>query len=91
MTSRRQVAFGAAVQPLPTTRAYVACVLLLIGAAACGGDAAPTHATTPAIERSYPTIVEGDPGLPTHTIYRPADLDAVEGVLPIVAWPTAAA
>ena len=86
MKSWRHLAVRAVAQLLPMTRAYVACVVLLAGAAACGGDAAPVPATTPAIERSYPTIVEGDPGLATHTIYRPADLDAVAGTLPIVAW-----
>lgn len=64
----------------------LACVALLAGAGGCGSDGAPATGTTPAIERSYPTIVEGAPGLPTHTIYRPADLDAVAGTLPIVAW-----
>jgi hypothetical protein len=36
----------------------------------------------------YPAIVEGDPSLPTHTIYRPQDLDAfgANARLPIVAW-----
>jgi hypothetical protein len=34
----------------------------------------------------YKVVIEGDPGLPTHTIYRPADLKAVKGKLPIVSW-----
>jgi hypothetical protein len=36
----------------------------------------------------YPAIVEGDPTLPTHTIYRPQALDVfgTNARLPIVAW-----
>jgi hypothetical protein len=35
----------------------------------------------------FPTVMEQDPGLPTHTIYRPKDLTALRGQkLPIVAW-----
>jgi dienelactone hydrolase len=35
----------------------------------------------------YKAVMEGAPGLPTHTIYRPRDLKALGGTrLPIVAW-----
>lgn len=34
----------------------------------------------------YSTILEQDPSLPTHTIYRPQDLSAVKEKLPIIAW-----
>jgi dienelactone hydrolase len=35
----------------------------------------------------FSAIMEQDPGLPTHTVYRPKDLAAVRGQkLPIVAW-----
>lgn len=35
----------------------------------------------------YPAVMEQDPGLPTHTIYRPKDLAALHGQkLPIIAW-----
>jgi dienelactone hydrolase len=35
----------------------------------------------------YKAIMESDPGLPTHTVYRPQDVAAVgKGSLPIVAW-----
>ena len=34
----------------------------------------------------YPAILEQDPGLPTHTVYRPQDLPKVKGKLPIIAW-----
>ena len=30
----------------------------------------------------YKVIIEGDPALPTHTIYRPEDLKAVKGKMP---------
>ncbi len=33
----------------------------------------------------YPALMEAAPGLPTHTVYRPADLGAA-GKLPVVAW-----
>jgi dienelactone hydrolase len=35
----------------------------------------------------FPAVMEQDPGLPTHTIYRPKDLAGLQGQkLPIVAW-----
>ena len=35
----------------------------------------------------FPAVMEQDPGLPTHTIYRPKDLAALHGQkLPIIAW-----
>ena len=34
----------------------------------------------------YSAMLEQDPGLPTHTIYRPQDLSAVKEKLPIIAW-----
>jgi dienelactone hydrolase len=34
----------------------------------------------------FPAILEQDPSLPTHTIYRPQDLSKVKGKLPIIAW-----
>jgi dienelactone hydrolase len=40
---------------------------------------------TPIGSGSYLAIMETDPGLPTHTLYRPADLGSA-GRLPIVAW-----
>ena len=46
-------------------------------------DAPPQHA--PALG-PYAVTVETDSSLPTHTIYRPIDLAAVKGKLPIVAW-----
>jgi dienelactone hydrolase len=34
----------------------------------------------------FPAILEQDPSLSTHTIYRPQDLSKVKGKLPIIAW-----
>ncbi len=35
----------------------------------------------------FPAVMEQDPGLPTHTVYRPKELAALQGQkLPIVAW-----
>jgi dienelactone hydrolase len=53
--------------------------------------AAPTNtvpaveATTPIGSGPYPAIMEAAPGLPTHTLYRPANLGSA-GKLPVVAW-----
>jgi hypothetical protein len=43
----------------------------------------PNH---PAKPGPYAITIEADPSLPTHTIYRPADLSTFRGDLPIVAW-----
>lgn len=42
-------------------------------------------ADTPLGSGPYPAVMEMDAGLPTHTLYHPADLTA-SGQLPIVAW-----
>ncbi|MFM2123593.1 MAG: hypothetical protein RL328_44, partial [Acidobacteriota bacterium] len=34
----------------------------------------------------YPAILEQDPSLATHTVYRPQDLSKVKGKMPIIAW-----
>jgi dienelactone hydrolase len=34
----------------------------------------------------YPAILEQDPSLSTHTVYRPQDLTKVKGKMPIIAW-----
>jgi len=34
----------------------------------------------------FPAVLEQDPSLPTHTVYRPQDLSKVKGKLPIIAW-----
>ncbi len=60
----------------------IASILLLTGALAMPARA-QVGGTGP-----YPAVMESDPGLATHTIYRPATLDAFGGQrrLPIVAW-----
>src|SRR5512147_2055496 len=34
----------------------------------------------------FPALLEQDPSLPTHTVYRPQNLSKVKGKLPIIAW-----
>lgn len=34
----------------------------------------------------YPAIYESDPGLPTHTVYRPESIATVKGKLPLIVW-----
>lgn len=47
----------------------------------------PLPPDTPVGSGPYKAIIEQDPGLPDHTIYRPADLRALGSrKLPIVAW-----
>jgi hypothetical protein len=48
-------------------------------------DAPPIKAAAPG---PYEVAIEANPGLPTHTIYRPADLKPFKGSkrLPIIAW-----
>jgi dienelactone hydrolase len=35
---------------------------------------------------AFPAILEQDPSLSTHTVYRPQDISKVKGKLPIIAW-----
>jgi dienelactone hydrolase len=68
---------------------------LCAGAAAWAAETGPgappvpaatnVAATTPIGSGPYRAIMEAAPGLPTHTIYRPAKL-AEAGTLPIVVW-----
>ena len=48
--------------------------------------AAAVPADTPLGSGPHPAIMQVDPGLPTHTLYRPADLTAVSGKMPVVVW-----
>jgi len=70
------------------------CLLLVLNAALVAGRAvaeepgtasAEVPATTPLGSGPYPAVMEVDPGLPTHTLYHPADLQA-SGQLPVVVW-----
>ena len=60
--------------------AGAALMLALLGSAAARAEPL-TGPTGP-----YAVVMEADPTLPDHTIYRPADLKAVKGKLPIVAF-----
>jgi hypothetical protein len=46
----------------------------------------PIPADRPIGTGPYPAIMEMDPGLPTHTVYRPAELAKVAAKMPIVVW-----
>jgi dienelactone hydrolase len=43
-------------------------------------------ADTPLGSGPFPAVMVTDPSLPTHTIYRPANLAAVGGRVPVVVW-----
>ena len=64
----------------------------LLMAAAAPISAPAQYITTPPPDSAvlgtgpYKAVMEPAPGLATHTIYRPADLAAVRGKLPIIAW-----
>jgi dienelactone hydrolase len=68
------------------------CVFSLIATAAVAQPApappAPAQGPPPTGSGPYPAIIEGDPGLPGHTIYRPENLNAFnqKNSLPVVAW-----
>jgi hypothetical protein len=57
------------------------CVLTLIAMTA-------SAQTPPAGSGPYPAIMEGEPGVPGHTVYRPENLSAFsrQNPLPVVAW-----
>jgi hypothetical protein len=63
------------------------CVFSLIVAPAFA-QPAPAPNTPPTGSGPYSAIIEGDPGLPGHTIYRPKDLSpfSKENPLPVAAW-----
>ena len=67
-------------------------VLAALAVASLPFGASAQYVTQPVPEAAalgsgpYKAVMERRPGLPTHTIYRPADLAAVKGRLPIVAW-----
>ena len=63
---------------------------LAFGCATLSGAAfaqAPPAEQAPVGSGPYPALMEAAPGLPTHTLYRPADLSALgDQQLPIVVW-----
>ena len=66
------------------------CALSLMATAASAQMGAPAAAPGPPPKGSgpYPAAIEGDPGLPGHTIYRPENMSAFnqKNALPVVAW-----
>jgi hypothetical protein len=62
-------------------------ILTFLFAAGAGAQKPPAAPSTPLGSGPFPAIMEQDPGLPTHTVYRPNDLSALKGQkLPILAW-----
>ena len=67
-------------------------LICLIGLIASAGIAqqppAPAQGPPPTGSGPYPAVIEGDPGLPGHTIYRPGNLSSFHQTdsLPVVAW-----
>jgi hypothetical protein len=55
---------------------------LMLIAMTASGQTAPTGSGP------YPAVMEGDPGMPGHTVYRPENLSAFDkkNPLPVVAW-----
>ncbi|HTY60676.1 MAG TPA: alpha/beta hydrolase [Acidobacteriota bacterium] len=63
------------------------CAISLIATAALA-QPAPAPGPPPTGSGPYPAVIEGDPGVPGHTIYRPENLSAFsqKNSLPVVAW-----
>lgn len=63
------------------------CALPLLAATALA-QPAPAQGEPPTGSGPYPAIIEGEPGVPGHTVYRPENLSAFnqENPLPVVAW-----
>jgi hypothetical protein len=63
------------------------CVISLIVTAALA-QPAPAQGPPPTGSGLYPAVIEGDPGMPGHTIYRPQNLSTFsqKNPLPVVAW-----
>jgi hypothetical protein len=63
------------------------CVISLIATGALA-QPAPAPGPPPTGSGPYPAVIEGDPGVSGHTIYRPANLSpfSQKNSLPVVAW-----
>jgi len=63
------------------------CMICLIAATALA-QPAPAPGPPPTGSGPYPAVIEGDPGLPGHTIYRPDNISAFsqKNPLPVVGW-----
>ena len=69
-------------------RNVIACAVCILGGtalASAGMAASPVAENTPLGSGPFRAVLEVDPGLPTHTLYHPADL-AASGPLPVVLW-----
>jgi len=64
------------------------CAFGLIVTTALAQSPAPAQGPPPTGSGPYPAVIEGDPGVPGHTIYRPENLSAFnqKDSLPVVAW-----
>lgn len=61
-------------------------IAVIVGFAALAlGGAAPAE-TLKGPTGPYPVVMDEDPTLPGHTVYRPADLSRVKGTVPFIAW-----
>jgi hypothetical protein len=68
-----------------------ASALVLSGCGDGSNDSALNNASaatpvTPAMSKFLPTLRESAPGLDGYTVYRPADLSAVGGTVPVLLW-----
>ena len=63
------------------------CAFSLVAATAVA-QPMPAQGPPPTGSGPYPAVIEGDPGVPGHTIYRPENLSAFsqKNSLPVVAW-----
>ena len=64
------------------------CAFSLIATTAVAQPPAPAPGPPPTGSGPYPAVIEGDPGVPGHTIYRPENLSpfSQKNALPVVAW-----
>ncbi|HEY6455504.1 MAG TPA: hypothetical protein VIY90_09525 [Steroidobacteraceae bacterium] len=60
------------------------CLALMVAVCGAAGAAEVPNATALG-SGPFPALMEVDPGLPTHTLYHPAELRAA-GTLPVVVW-----
>jgi len=68
---------------VPMISSRVLCISLMVTALLRG----QTDNSAPVGTGPSPAVMESDPGLPTHTIYRPKDMAAGSGQkLPVIAW-----
>jgi hypothetical protein len=64
------------------------CAFSLVAVTAVAQPPAPAPGPPPTGSGSYPAVIEGDPGVAGHTIYRPENLNpfSQKNALPVVAW-----